>query len=157
MEREPLLEQLKAIIDGASDAQVWRIASLANASAILAHYIERINWVGFYLVDHRGTSFERLVLGPFQGKSACVTIAKGKGVCGTCWEQKRPIIVHNVHAFVGHIACDKASKSEAAVPILVKDTVVAVLDVDSPEPGRFSNDDVEVLQEVAALLKRLWE
>ncbi len=123
------------------------IASLANASALLATYLEDVNWVGFYLMEDGA-----LVLGPFQGKPACVRIAVGEGVCGTAVQHRASVLVEDVHAFAGHIACDSASNSELVVPILVRDTVVGVLDIDSPSYARFTDEDRIGMEQVAQIL-----
>ena len=117
---------------------------LSNASALVMETLPRLNWAGFYLVRDG-----QLVLGPFQGKVACVHIARGRGVCGTAWEQDRAQHVHDVHEFPGHIACDSASNSEVVVPLHASGEVVGVLDVDSPLVGRFSDVDAEGLALVA--------
>lgn len=109
------------------------IANLSNASAIINAMVEDINWAGFYFMEK-----EELVLGPFQGMPACNRIKIGKGVCGTAVEKKKVMRIENVHNFEGHIACDSASNSEIVVPIIVKDKVVAVLDIDSPKINRFT-------------------
>jgi L-methionine (R)-S-oxide reductase len=142
-----LASALEATVAGEPDA----IANLANASALLAGALERINWCGFYLL--RG---EELVLGPFQGKPACVRIALGKGVCGTAAARRETLVVPDVHAFPGHIACDADSRSEIVVPILEGQALRGVLDVDSPEPGRFGEEDRAGLEAfVAALAPRV--
>lgn len=123
------------------------LANMANASALLAERLSGLNWVGFYL--RRG---EQLVLGPFQGRSACVRIDWGKGVCGSAAAQRRAQVVEDVHAFPGHIACDVRSRSEAVVPMLSDDRVLGVLDLDSPIPGRFDDDDLQGLEQVVAIL-----
>lgn len=127
-----LSSQLDALLSGESNFY----ANLSNTAALLNQFFERINWVGFYLIEDG-----ELVLGPFQGLPACVRIAIGKGVCGTAVEKKETIIVPDVNAFPGHIACDAASQSEIVVPIIKDNTVIGVLDVDSPELDRFSEDD----------------
>jgi len=127
-----LAESLESLLAGETDA----LANLANAAAHLAQALERINWCGFYLL--RGGE---LVLGPFQGKPACVRIPVGKGVCGTAAARKQTLVVPDVKAFPGHIACDAASRSEIVVPILEGGLLHGVLDLDSPEPSRF--DDVD--------------
>ncbi len=124
------------------------VANLANAAALLWESIRNINWVGFYLLEG-----DRLALGPFQGKPACIEIPLGKGVCGTAAEQDRTLVVADVHAFEGHIACDSASNSEIVVPIRQNGRVVAVLDVDSPVLGRFTNDDRIGLESLARILE----
>ena len=131
-EYNQLSNQLDALLTGESNLY----ANLSNASALLNQFFDRINWVGFYLMEDG-----ELVLGPFQGLPACVRIAVGKGVCGTAVENKESIIVPDVHAFPGHIACDAASHSEIVVPIIKDDVVLGVLDIDSPELNRFSEED----------------
>ena len=145
------LGQLEALVTIEGEGLLYRLAGLANACALLARHLERVNWVGFYLVGPAGT----LMLGPFQGSVACTEIPFGKGVCGTAWERKETMVVPDVHAFPGHIACDSASRSEVVVPMIVDTTVVGVLDVDSPETDRFSPDDVDFLQKAAVLVSRI--
>jgi GAF domain-containing protein len=138
---------LKSLLEGETDA----IANLANASALLFQSLERINWCGFYLLKGG-----ELVLGPFQGKPACVRIGIGKGVCGTAAERRETLVVADVAAFPGHIACDTASRSEIVVPIVVHGELVGVLDVDAPEPGRFDEEDRAGLERfVNALLPEI--
>ena len=132
-----LAASLESLLAGESDA----LANLANASALLAQALARINWCGFYLL--RG---EELVLGPFQGKPACVRIPVGKGVCGTAAARRETVVVPDVNAFPGHIACDAASRSEIVVPILQDGVLRGVLDVDSPALGRFDAADREGLE-----------
>ncbi len=127
-----LAASLESVLTGETDA----LANLANACALLAQALAQINWCGFYLL--RG---EELVLGPFQGKPACVHIPVGKGVCGTAAARREPVVVPDVNAFPGHIACDAASRSEIVVPIIENGVLRGVLDVDSPEPGRFDEMD----------------
>lgn len=124
------------------------IANLANASAALNGALPSLNWVGFYLVEG-----DNLVLGPFQGRPACIEIPKGKGVCGTAWAENRTLVVPDVHRFPGHIACDAASNSEIVVPLRKDGLVVAVLDIDSPAIGRFDEDDRLGLESVAKVLE----
>lgn len=135
-----LAEQARALLSGEDD----RIANAANLSALLFMELEQINWAGFYFL--RG---EELILGPFQGKPACVTIPVGKGVCGTAARSLKSQRVEDVHAFEGHIACDVNSRSELVIPLFVNGELIGVLDIDSPVPGRFSPRDQEVLEEVA--------
>ena len=125
------------------------IANLANTSAFLNQILDRINWVGFYLMNNG-----ELILGPFQGKVACVHIPVGKGVCGTSVKERKTMLVNNVHEFPGHIACDGASNSEIVVPIFKNDEVIGVLDIDSPVFERFNEDDQEFLEEVVKLLEK---
>ncbi len=125
------------------------IANLANASAVLYQYMEKINWVGFYLYKE-----SQLVLGPFQGLAARVRIPVGNGVCGTAAAQDAVQLVPDVHAFPGHIACDLSSRSEIVVPIHANGQFVAVLDIDSPEKARFDEEDQQYLQEIVAMLEK---
>ena len=123
---------------------------MANASALLYHAMPDVNWVGFYIVKNC-----ELLLGPFQGNTACVRIQKGRGVCGTAWEADSTQLVPDVHAFPGHIACDAASRSEIVVPIHRDGEVAAVLDIDSPVPDRFTGEDKEGLEAFAATLEQI--
>lgn len=140
-----LIGDTTALLDGERDF----IANTANVSALLFDSLPDINWCGFYLV--RGGE---LVLGPFQGKVACVRIGFGKGVCGTSAQNRETIVVQDVHEFPGHIACDPASRSEIVVPLIVEDRILGVLDIDSPSTGRFSARDAAGLEEVVAVLLR---
>jgi len=124
------------------------IANLANASALLWESLENINWAGFYRMEDG-----QLVLGPFQGKSACIEIAVGRGVCGTAVAEDRTQLVYDVHAFPGHIACDSASNSEIVVPLHRGAEVVGVLDIDSPVIGRFTEEDKAGLEAFAHILE----
>ncbi len=121
----------------------WYVSLFANVSALIYETLADINWAGFYIV--RG---DRLFLGPFQGKAACIHIEKGRGVCGSAWEKDETIVVPDVHQFSGHIACDSASRSEIVIPIHCGQEVVAVLDIDSPVKERFSPDDQNGLEEI---------
>lgn len=142
-----LSKQLDALLDGEKDV----IANLSNASALLNSYLTNINWVGFYLMKDN-----ELVLGPFQGLPACVRIPVGRGVCGTTVSKQQTIVVDDVHAFPGHIACDAASKSEIVIPLIKNGTVIGVLDIDSPINARFSTEDQAGLEKfVAVLLKHI--
>jgi L-methionine (R)-S-oxide reductase len=145
-----LAASLGALLEGETDP----IANLANASALLFAAVGGINWCGFYLL--RGGE---LVLGPFQGKPACVRIALGKGVCGTAAQSRATLVVPDVQVFPGHIACDDASRSEIVVPILLGGGLAGVLDVDAPEQSRFDDEDRAGLEAfVAALTPRIrWE
>jgi GAF domain-containing protein len=137
-------QQLGALLEGESDL----VANAANTSAFVNGVLPDLNWVGFYFL--RG---DELVLGPFQGAAACVRIPVGKGVCGTCVATGETQRVDDVHAFPGHIACDARSRSELVVPVRAGSELVAVLDLDSPSPARFSAEDqayVEALVEVFA-------
>jgi len=138
-----LATQLRALIEGESDF----IANLANTAALLYHSLPALNWVGFYLWKQ-----DELVVGPFQGKPACVRIALGKGVCGTAAQRRSTVIVPDVHRFPGHIACDSASNSEIVVPLLAGNDLLGVLDLDSPQFGRFDQQDAEGLQALVEVL-----
>jgi GAF domain-containing protein len=141
-----LLAQAKSLFEGERDAT----ANAANLSALLFHSLPGLNWAGFYWMKSGG-----LVLGPFQGKPACVRIAVGKGVCGTAVAQRRTQIVDDVHAFPGHIACDSASESEVVIPLITHGEVIGVLDLDSPARARFDAEDAAGLEAiVAAFLER---
>lgn len=142
-----LAKQLDALLSGESNFY----ANLSNASALLNQFFDRINWVGFYVMEEG-----ELVLGPFQGLPACVRIQVGKGVCGTAVEQRASIVVPDVEAFPGHIVCDAASRSEIVIPIIKDDQVIGVLDIDSPELNRFTETDQNGLEKfVATLIKHL--
>jgi GAF domain-containing protein len=141
-DRELVVAQARALFEGERDA----IANAANLAALIFASFSDLNWAGFYFV--RG---EELVLGPFQGKTACVRIARGRGVCGTAWDKGETLVVPDVHAFAGHIACDAASNSEVVVPLVAGGQVVGLLDVDSPQRDRFLPGDVRALEELAAV------
>jgi GAF domain-containing protein len=138
-----LAEQAHALIRGEKDL----IANTANLSALLFYALPDINWAGFYL-----SKDEELVVGPFQGKPACIRIPMGKGVCGTAAARRETLVVPDVNAFDGHIFCDSASRSEIVVPLISNDRLLGVLDVDSPSRGRFDGNDQAGLEKIAALL-----
>jgi L-methionine (R)-S-oxide reductase len=125
------------------------LANTANMSALLFEALPSLNWVGFYFLRGR-----ELVLGPFQGRVACVRIALGRGVCGTAAERRETLIVPDVHAFPGHIACDSASRSEIVVPLIQDGKLLGVLDVDSPQVSRFDQEDGAGIEAAAAVLLR---
>jgi len=137
-----LLSQAQGLFAGERDA----IANAANLSALIFNGLPGLNWAGFYLLKDGG-----LVLGPFQGKPACIRIALGRGVCGTAAATRRTQVVEDVHAFPGHIACDSASNSEIVVPLLLGERLLGVLDLDSPEHARFDDTDRAGLEALAAL------
>lgn len=140
---EELAAQARALVAGESD----RVANAANLAALVFHALPDINWAGFYFLDGAG-----LVVGPFQGKPACVRIPLGKGVCGTAAARREAVVVEDVDAFPGHIACDAASRSEVVVPVeTANGRLVGVLDVDSPRPGRFDTADAAGLARIAAV------
>lgn len=144
-----LLAQMKALLEGEHNVT----ANLANASALLNDALRDINWVGFYLMNEG-----ELILGPFQGKVACVHIAVGKGVCGMAVSENRTQLVEDVHKFPGHIACDSASNSEIVIPLRNEGQMIGVLDIDSPLFGRFDAADAAWLEEIAAVIEQacLW-
>lgn len=146
MDYKELNLSLRGLVEGVPH----KTANLANASALLYDRLDRLNWAGFYLMEEG-----KLVLGPFQGKPACIEIAIGKGVCGTAVAQNKTQLVPNVHDFPGHIACDGASNSEIVVPIRKNGKVVGVLDIDSPEFDRFSEADREGLEAFVSILEEL--
>ena len=143
---EEVVLQLKGLFEDCP----YVIANLSNASALLNQAMKEINWVGFYLMEK-----EKLVLGPFQGKPACVEIKVGKGVCGTAVEKEDIQLVKNVHEFPGHIACDCASNSEIVLPVYREGKVWGVLDIDSPLIGRFDEEDKEGLKRVVAVIEEM--
>ena len=140
-----LMAQAKALLGGQRDL----VANAANLSALLFHSLERVNWVGFYFRRK-----DALVVGPFQGKPACVTIPLGRGVCGTAAATGRVQRVADVHDFAGHIACDIESRSEIVIPLEVEGIVKGVLDLDSPVPARFDENDEKLLTEIAGIFVR---
>ena len=137
-----LQSQLAGLLEGERDP----IANAANTAALMYHTLPDVNWVGFYLFQD-GV----LVLGPFQGKPACVRIALGKGVCGTAASQRESVVVPDVEAFPGHIACDSASRSELVIPLISGSALLGVLDLDSPLPGRFDEADRIGCERLAAI------
>lgn len=143
MDKQLFLDQLYALV--ADERNV--IANLANISAYLNEIFDDINWIGFYFVDG-----DELVLGPFQGKPACVRIPIGKGVCGVSAYRRKIIRVQDIYQFSGHIACDSASRSEIVLPIIVKDELIGVLDIDSPHFNRFHENDELLLKRVVEVI-----
>lgn len=144
-----LNKQLEALLEGENNM----IANLSNASALLFEQLKDINWAGFYLWEEAD---EELVLGPFQGKVACVRIKNGSGVCGSAYKDQETYLVPDVHAFPGHIACDAASESEIVVPVTKDGRQIGVLDIDAPIKNRFTEEDREVLEEfVRVLIKHI--
>lgn len=139
--------QLESLIEGIP----YRIANMANASALLYHSLEDLNWAGFYLMEDG-----KLVLGPFQGKTACIAIRVGNGVCGTAVERDEIMLVEDVHQFPGHIACDSASNSEIVLPIHADGEIIGVLDIDSPKLARFDEEDYEGLAEFVTIFEKYW-
>ena len=140
-----LCQQLLSLTEGIP----YKIANLANASALLWQELPEINWAGFYVMEDGA-----LVLGPFQGKTACIRIPVGKGVCGTAVAENAAQLVPDVHAFPGHIACDSASESEIVIPIRNGKKIYGVLDIDSPIKGRFSEEDLNGLTRFVEILEK---
>ena len=140
---------MNTALEGLVEGVHHTVANLANASALLNDMMENINWAGFYIVEDG-----KLVLGPFQGKPACIEIQIGSGVCGTAVAENATMLVPNVHDFPGHIACDCASNSEIVVPIRKNGVVIGVLDIDSPEYSRFTEDDRAGLEELVRTLEK---
>ncbi len=144
--REDVMKAVEGILLGEDDM----IAAMANAAAVVYHGMPRLNWAGWYVL--RG---HELVLGPFQGLPACVRIPLGKGVCGTAAAERRTVVVDDVEAFPGHIACDAASRSEVVIPVYAQSgQLIGVFDIDSPDLARFTSDDVSALEQVAAAVGR---
>ena len=141
-----LCAQLEALTEGVPH----EVANLANASALIWQNLKDINWAGFYKMEK-----DILVLGPFQGKPACIEIAVGRGVCGTAVAEDKTQLVYDVHEFPGHIACDSASNSEIVVPIHVDGKVWGVLDIDSPNVGRFTEADREGMEALVKVLEKV--
>lgn len=140
---DSLAQAAAALIDGEPDP----VANMANLAALIWKFVPELNWAGFYRMIEG-----ELVLGPFIGKPACLRIALGSGVCGTAAATMRTQCVADVHAFPGHIACDAASASELVVPVIREGAVIAVIDLDSPRPGRFAADDVEGMEALARII-----
>lgn len=141
-DRESLLAQASALLGGQND----RVANAANLSSFLFYTLENINWVGFYFLNNN-----ELLVGPFQGKPACVSIPLGQGVCGHAAETRSVQRVADVHAFEGHIACDAATRSEIVIPLVRREELIGVLDLDSPIENRFDEEDERYLVRVAQL------
>ena len=150
--KSELYAMLEKMLRSLVENTPYRTANLANASAVLADALKDINWVGFYLMEG-----DKLVLGPFQGKVACVEIPVGKGVCGAAAERKEIVRVENVHEFPGHIACDCASNSEIVIPLLKGGEVLGVLDIDSPLLARFSEEDEKGLARIGKVLETVFD
>ncbi|MFB5190426.1 GAF domain-containing protein [Alicyclobacillus fastidiosus] len=140
-----IAEQLDHLLAGEANA----IANLSNMSSLLNLHLKDINWVGFYLWSEGDGE---LILGPFQGKPACIRIPSGKGVCGAAAAKREPMVVEDVFSFPGHIACDPASRSEVVVPILVDGKLIGVLDIDSPTAARFDEHDAKGLERAIGIL-----
>ncbi|ONF97665.1 GAF domain-containing protein [Sphingomonas jeddahensis] len=146
-DKAELYRDILSALDALTADEPDAVANMANAAALLWQYLPDLNWSGFYRLVA-----DELVLGPFQGKPACIRIAIGSGVCGTAAQTRETQLVADVHAFPGHIACDAASASELVVPIVHDGRLIGVLDLDSPRPGRFDADDARGCEAIAALL-----
>ena len=135
--------------EGMLEAEPWYVAAFSNLSALVMETLPDLNWAGFYIMKDG-----RLTVGPFQGKPACIHIPRTRGVCGAAWREDRTVLVPDVHDFPGHIACDSASSAEIVIPLHGPDgQVLAVLDIDSPLPGRFSQEDQTALEAFARVLE----
>lgn len=146
-DKPALYRDLLAAIDAVTADETDPIANMANAAALLFEWLPDVNWAGFYrLIDGE------LVLGPFQGKVACIRIPVGQGVCGAAAATRETQLVEDVHAFPGHIACDAASRSEIVIPLLHEGALLGVLDIDSPTPARFNEADRQGCEAIATLL-----
>ena len=143
-------DTVAAVLAALTDGVPYEVANLANASALLWQEMPEINWVGFYKMTDGA-----LVLGPFQGKTACIRIPVGRGVCGTAVAEDKIQLVYDVHQFPGHIACDSASNSEIVLPIHVNGEIWGVLDIDSPHIGRFTEADRAGLEKIVEVLERI--
>ena len=145
-------EVLRKQVSGLLTEEPYYVAAMSNISSVLKDALPDINWAGFYILRSG-----RLVVGPFQGKPACIHIGIGSGVCGCCVRQDRTIAVADVHTFPGHIACDSASNSEIVIPIHCGGRVAAVLDIDSPLLDRFSEEDRTGLERIVSLMEKMLE
>ena len=143
-----LVDAANALTSGEPDP----IANMANVAALIWEFVPDLNWAGFYRLGANAEGADELVLGPFVGRPACIRIPIGAGVCGAAAKSGETQLVEDVHAFPGHIACDAASRSELVVPVSREGNVVAVIDLDSPNPARFTNDDARGLEALAQLL-----
>jgi GAF domain-containing protein len=147
-------EDLRRSALGLIEGEMNLVANLANLAAVIYHTLTDLNWAGFYLWDK---NHQELVLGPFQGKPACLRIKSGRGVCGTAFAQLKTQLVDDVHAFPGHIACDSASRSELVIPLIWEGQCVGVLDLDSPKLARFSQQEAAMLESLMSeCITKIW-
>ena len=146
--KQAMFEDLRSLLKGIVEGEHDLIANTANFSALVYNSMPDLNWAGFYLLKE-----DELVLGPFQGKPACIRIKRGRGVCGTALAEASTQLVPDVHAFPGHIACDAASRSELVVPVFAKGEVIGVFDLDSPLPNRFDQVDADGIQSLLKILE----
>jgi GAF domain-containing protein len=147
LSKPELYRELASAAEALTAEEPDMVANMANLAALIWQLVPRLNWAGFYRLHG-----DELVLGPFIGKPACIRIPLGQGVCGTAVATGATQVVDDVHAFPGHIACDAASRSELVVPVLRDGAVIAVIDLDSPEPGRFDAEDARGIEGLAALI-----
>lgn len=147
-----LYRQLNEAADALTAGEPDAVANMANVAALLWEFLPDLNWAGFYRMGLSANGADELVLGPFVGRPACIRIPLDRGVCGTAVREAATQLVEDVRAFPGHIACDAASRSELVVPVVRDDKVVAVIDLDSPSPGRFTRSDAEGIEHLATLL-----
>ncbi|AWW73197.1 hypothetical protein CD351_02015 [Erythrobacter sp. KY5] len=150
-----IAERYRQLVDAAdalTSDEPDAVANMANAAALIWEFVGDLNWAGFYRVGESKSGGEELILGPFVGRPACIRIPIGRGVCGAAAEMAATQLVEDVHAFPGHIACDAASRSEVVVPVVRDGKVIAVIDLDSPSPARFSEEDATGLEKLAELL-----
>lgn len=145
-------DQLIEAADALTSAEPDAVANMANVAALMWEFLPDLNWSGFYRLGEAKKGGKELVLGPFVGRPACIRIPLDRGVCGAAAKTGETQLVEDVHAFPGHIACDAASRSELVVPIMRDERAVAVIDLDSPRPARFTQDDAEGIERLAALL-----
>ena len=150
--KQAMYEDLRSLLKGIVEGERDLIANTANFSALVFNTMPDLNWAGFYLLKE-----EELVLGPFQGKPACIRIRKGRGVCGTALAQETTQLVPDVHAFPGHIACDAASRSELVVPLFKQGQIIGVFDLDSPLPNRFDQVDADGIQSLLDILQATFQ
>lgn len=150
LSKPELYEEILLFLKGITTDEKDALAILANTASLLFFGLPEVNWAGFYRANRK-----ELVLGPFQGKPACIRIPYGQGVCGTAFAEKKSQVISDVNAFTGHIACDKASKSEIVLPVVLQGTVMAVLDIDSPVINRFDEDDLQGLSKIAGYLGKI--
>lgn len=145
-------QQLREAVDALTTGEPDGIANMANVASLIWEFLPELNWAGFYRMGANVSGADELVLGPFNGRPACIRIPLGKGVCGVAASTGETQLVEDVHAFPGHIACDAASQSELVVPIVRDGSVIAVIDLDSPRKSRFDAEDAEGIESLAALL-----
>jgi len=152
-DQQEFYRQLGNAVDALTTDEPDAVANMANVAALLWEFLPDLNWAGFYRIgDGKSGGTSELVLGPFVGRPACIRIPLGQGVCGTAAALGKTQVVEDVNAFPGHIACDAASQSELVVPVLRDGKVIAVIDLDSPNPARFSHGDAQCIEAIAALL-----